>query len=647
MDLSLGQLSVRLLSVSDATFYDALAELRYGATYDLNTLEQLVRSLGTTAIPEIRKGQRLRTIIQRLGVSRESMLHLARTAATDSATLRNEFATLLPPADRRLIHDADRAKPEVLVLKGQEPAAYNTERPRFLGHRDGAATTPNNTVLLLGEHGEQEQNRKLLNGSGYGCVPINTREKLAAELNENVDICGIVIDRSFINRLASAEQLAIFRSVAEYSSIAWVRIDGTALKTSFDDVRNVFRSKWATRGPIAAREVSIQTSNLIHEGELGDLQRAASLLREIYDVTFSPREISGEEQRVLVAALREHDEQLKFDGTVHIEIVETRILHSGKSGARVAMVRINRAGRSVVAKFDSKENLLRELTNYRKYVQSVDDRLQPLACFHGSAGVLLSTLISEERVDSEPAQTLLQRLSAFRQRDMTDVVPQDVTNLREALLNTAHAITNLAKSEVSSPEEPRVHLDHLDTLEARGVNWGIAESMVAARHAAVKKFQRFPGRAVTHGDLNLKNILVYGERSVQLIDFAWCGPGHPADDLVRFEVSLFTVFFMPLRDESHYANFQAKLTIEDASADQLISEFAPQDPAINALCIHGCVAARDAALSAVKHHGGGRDDYIAAKLIVAWQHLPFEERQFTLARAIIRALSPHAASARD
>jgi hypothetical protein len=640
MDLSLGQLSARLLNVSDATFYDALAELRHGSTYDLNALEQLVRSLGTAAIPEMRKGQRLRTIIQRLDVSRETMLHLARTAATDSATLRNEFATLLPPADRRAIHDADRAKP-VSVLKGEEAVDYYPQPPRVPGRRDDVTATANNTVLLLGEHGEQEQNRKLLDGSGYGCVPINTREKLAAELNENVDICGIVIDRSFIDRLASAEQLDIFRSVAEYSSIAWVRIDGTALKVGFEDVRNVFRSKWATRGPIAAREVSIQTSNLIHAGELGDLERAARLLREIYDVTFSPREISGEEQRVLVAALREHHEQLKFDGTVHIQVVETRILHSGKSGARVAMVRINRAGRYVVAKFDSKDNLIRELTNYRKYVQSIDDSLQPLACFHGSAGVLLSTLIAEERADSEPAQTLLQRLSAFRQRDMMDVVPQDANNLREALLNTAHAITNLAKSEVSPPQEPRVHLDHVDTLEARGVNWGIAEPLVAARRAAVQKFRSFPGRAVTHGDLNLKNILVYGERSVQLIDFAWCGPGHPADDLVRFEVSLFTVFFIPLLDESHYEKLQRQLTIHDASADQLISEFAQQDPAINALCIQGCVAARDAALAAVKHHGGSRDDYIAAKLVVAWQYLPFEERQFTLARAIIRALSPH------
>src|SRR5689334_10734997 len=112
MNLSLAQLSDGLLSVSDVAFYDAFAQVRQGAKYDLNALEQLVGSLAELAIPEMRKAHRLRTILQRLGVSRETLLHLARTTAARSATLRNEFATLLPAADRRAIYESGRATSE-------------------------------------------------------------------------------------------------------------------------------------------------------------------------------------------------------------------------------------------------------------------------------------------------------------------------------------------------------------------------------------------------------------------------------------------------------------------------------------------------------------------------------------------------------
>ncbi|HEY0158263.1 MAG TPA: phosphotransferase [Thermoanaerobaculia bacterium] len=639
MSQSLEELVPRLLSLSDDIFYDALADLSRDSAYDLSALETLFRLLAESAIPELRKRQRLRTIVQRLALADETILHLARAAPVNSATLRNELASLLPPTDRRSIHQKPGAYPIVLKRGAEEgtgavvSTATHVSRPPDT--TDGAAK---NTVLLLGQREAQEQNRKLLEGFGYGCVPVDTEDKLTAELTQNVDICGVVVDRTFLDGLGSADRLVVFENVAQYSSLIWVRIDGTGVK-DFEEVRNIFRMVWATRGPVAAREVSIQTSNRIFEGELGDLRRAADLLREIYGVTFSPREISNEERRVLVAALREHHEQLRFDGTVHVEVVETRMVQNGKSGARVAIVSVNRNGRSLIAKFDSKQNLLRELTNYRRYVQSIEDSLQPLACFHGSAGVLLSTLIAEERTDDEPAQTLMQRISSFRQRDMMQITPQDSANLREALLNTAHTIAKFAKSHVASTEPLRVHLDHVTTLEARGVTWGVHDGAAVVRDSAVKRFLAFPTRAVTHGDLNLRNILVYAERGVQLIDFAWCGPGHPADDLVRFEVGLFATFLMPTHEQTHYESFQRKLTYENASADELISEFAKDDPGVNALCIHGCVAARDAAVAAVKHHGGTHDDYVAAKLIVAWQHLPFEERQFTLARAIINTLS--------
>ena len=42
-----------------------------------------------------------------------------------------------------------------------------------------------------------------------------------------------------------------------------------------------------------------------------------------------------------------------------------------------------------------------------------------------------------------------------------------------------------------------------------------------------------------HGDVHLRNILIRGESEVHLVDYAASGPGHPAVDLVRFELALY------------------------------------------------------------------------------------------------------------
>jgi hypothetical protein len=62
--------------------------------------------------------------------------------------------------------------------------------------------------------------------------------------------------------------------------------------------------------------------------------------------------------------------------------------------------------------------------------------------------------------------------------------------------------------------------------------------------------------------------------------------------------------------------------------------------AINEVCTHGLVAARDAALRVLQHHGGNRQDYLAVKLLVAWQVLAFFGGNRRLARAVIVALAP-------
>jgi hypothetical protein len=61
---------------------------------------------------------------------------------------------------------------------------------------------------------------------------------------------------------------------------------------------------------------------------------------------------------------------------------------------------------------------------------------------------------------------------------------------------------------------------------------------------------------------------------------------------------------------------------------------------VNEACARGIVAARDAAISAVQRHGGDANDYLAAKYLVAWQHIGLVGSHTGLARAMIEALAP-------
>jgi aminoglycoside phosphotransferase (APT) family kinase protein len=160
------------------------------------------------------------------------------------------------------------------------------------------------------------------------------------------------------------------------------------------------------------------------------------------------------------------------------------------------------------------------------------------------------------------------------------------------------------------------------------------------RETAKQKFKERERAAVSHGDVHLRNILIRGDRSAHLIDFAGSGPGHPAVDLARLEVSLFTEFLRPVRPENDYTNLQRRLSIDGASFDDLVKEFELDNgPRINKLCVHGCVAARDSALQVLREHGGGRSDYLAAKYLIAWQTMLLHGRQAILTRSIVRAIT--------
>ena len=129
------------------------------------------------------------------------------------------------------------------------------------------------------------------------------------------------------------------------------------------------------------------------------------------------------------------------------------------------------------------------------------------------------------------------------------------------------------------------------------------------------------------------------------MDYEASGPGHPAVDLVRFELALYLGPVRQFEDDASSVAFQKALSIERATLEVLREGFPGFFRChINAACAAGMTAARDAAIEVLRIHSGDSRDYLATKFLVAWQNLAIIGSQTGLARAVISATTEEIAA---
>ncbi len=169
---------------------------------------------------------------------------------------------------------------------------------------------------------------------------------------------------------------------------------------------------------------------------------------------------------------------------------------------------------------------------------------------------------------------------------------------------------------------------------------GFSGEVQRARAIALDRFRRMNAYSTVHGDVNLRNILLQGDRISYLIDYACSGPGHPAVDLARLELSLYLGPFQQSGSDEECRALQTALSIERCDVAALSAQFPGMlKLRINRVYIDGCVKARDAALQMVRVFGGDERDYLVAKLLLAWYALALEGLNSGLARGVIEVIS--------
>jgi hypothetical protein len=318
-------------------------------------------------------------------------------------------------------------------------------------------------------------------------------------------------------------------------------------------------------------------------------------------------------------------------------------------------VRINDGGRTFVAKVTKKAAALDEIGRFRCFVQGWDPQLQPEAYMHGNAAVILLGLVRSDDDPSSPAEPIEQRiLELWNDQWMESYDSAELKRRADAVSSgLERASTKLRELNCTSPSSDATRftsfvnppIERLDSLEARGLIWGLDTVAVEARSKAVTRLRKLERQGVVHGDIHLRNILIRGDSDIHLIDYASTGQGHPAIDLVRLELALYLSAVRQFESDARCAEFQTVLSIERAAYSNLEARFPVFFQCyVNRACARGMIAARNEAVAAVTSHGGNANDYLAVKYLVAWQSLGLIGVHTGLARAVISGLAREIAS---
>lgn len=636
---------------SDARFYKALTVIQKWRTSNDTSNAHLVISIAKEMIrcgdmPERRQDERLTALLHKLNLSQTDREELSFLAIELPLSLQNTIAKFLSPSQR--LHLLSIREMPPVKEHGSAPVIVQPLVTSTLSLSGGKNLTEQrcSTVLLLSKIGNQDGNKKLLEENCFGPILYNSLEKLREDIETSTDICACLIDGSFLKDMSNEEQVNFIEELARHSTFMWIRIDGSGLKIEQPNALKIIKDAQC-RKILAAENISIPSDGVLREPELGFVKRARDLLQTHQGTHIIQKEITENIGRVLIAAVREHAEELKYDGILKIHSVETKFLPGGYSDALIALIRVNREGNCVVAKIDKKDRVLEEMKRYRRFVQTWDDRLQPRACFHGDAAVILFVLISDGTDMVTPAPMLENCLSELWDNEIfgnfdKKELERKTGNLRDGLDKLTLSICALNKQKPTTTEFKCLGNPSMDIFRTLDENfdWGFDDKCKKARNLVEEQFKKLASSAIAHGDMHLRNILVRSDTDMHLIDFAASGPGHPAIDLVRLELALFLGCFKSLEEEYVYVEFQ-KVLSSWVTLDEFEKHFQQSfRPAVNKVCIKGCILARDRAIEAVKAHGGSEKDYIATKYLVAWQNLLMPGRQTSLTRSIILALEP-------
>jgi hypothetical protein len=593
----------------------------------------LAQDVSASLWAEPEKGARFRQILLTASLSTKGLEEVAANISTASSGVRNAAAAILPPEHLPLLFGKSKAVTVFSSEPSDEVLQTLRVRPKI--------EAPFSSVAILATD-DQTGNRRMLESRLFGVGKFSGLDVFRQAITSDDDFVAVILDGSFLRLLPSAiEQAKLVKELAEFSNFVWIRLHRDGLLLNETEVDNICRSARCQRGATTIEQLSIQSDPLLNESELSHILVARQFLAAAVDARFLPGELQPGETNILMAAVGRYARDQVFGEEFKLTSLTTRFMPEGRTPARIAMVTINESGIPIIAKVHDKVFVLDELRRFNKFIRPSDSRLRPEVSFHGNTGVILFGLIEDISDPLTPAPTFdaCLRSAWIYEIYKYGKAPQDLLGPIESAvsklerLNREKAVTSDFIS-LAAPINPA-----LRNAENSGHKFHEDISLQSIRKTAEEIFEKMRVRAIVHGDMHLRNILVRGPGEAHLIDYAQSGPGHPAIDLVRLECALFTTVFRAFGQENLLIELQNNLNTPEKNFESLPDSFHDiLHWKINHVAIRGAFMCRDAALRVLQLHGGGLVDYLAVKCLVGWTGLILLDQQVSSCRAIISAI---------
>jgi hypothetical protein len=603
---------------------------------------EMAARLPSANVSDAERGERYLRILTEAKLEAPELTALAGALASATPSIKNAASQALPDGLRPLLYGSTALAAQRAPLQ-----PLNVQQDAVSGGSPGADLIEKrvlDTVVLLAAD-DQAANLGLLEKSGLGRIKFGTLSAFQHFVGSDQDVCACLFDGSFLKGLSKEQQSEAIEAVFRFSNFIWVRIHLVGLRFSQSELITLHKRVCCDpRGPTVSR-LSFSDSGSMSESEVRSIREARDSLQVRRRGRITPGELSANEATILMAAVSKSILSTTLNASLEVTSLATKFIAGGRTSAKVAQVRVNSGEFPLVAKIDTKENVIDEATRFLTFIGPADPDLRPETYFHQSTGVIIFGLVSRGGDDVvAPAPTLEENLSKLWAADIYEVGGDQAAledDAKKAINSAIAKIKRIGTSAMSAGFDTLAKpiMKPFEDAESRGHSWGLSGDAVKARNRAETRFSVLASKVPVHGDIHLRNILVRAGREAYLIDYACSGPGHPAIDLVRLELALFLSAFKQTADAATCQQLQRSLADPSTTGAGLIKQFETLGQwAVNRACLHGMTEARDAALRVSKANGGNESDYYAAKYLVAWQALLVGGLQTGLAAAVIASL---------
>jgi hypothetical protein len=502
------------------------------------------------------------------------------------------------------------------------------------------------SVLLLGSADAHEANLRFLATSNFSPIRISSQSELNSSLGNG--ICGIIVDGSWWTVVPPELHEECLRHLLSFSNFVWLKIDHASLKGEVIEKFAALCRDCRFQEPMMT-EVGFPMPSRLNQIDIQRLDGAAKHLSSVDRIRFHPSEITEHEAIVLLGAIQKQLVPTDAFTPVEIERVDTSVVAGGQSSAKILLLKPNDNSAPFVAKIDEPSRLNEEMLRFKTFIEPWQKKLKPQLYIHNGVAGIFFALVDDDADQDKRAPTLRDRIDSLNYSERVSNPNGNATleNLQHAVTRAVELLSALNRKKCPSTPIKNscwVTIEPILALKKNGVNFLIAGAnapidVLAVFGKAKAQVDKLNGKALCHGDMHSRNILVRLDREPFFIDFAYSGPGHPAFDLVRLEASLLYTHFRMTESEDEITECFHELFAKNLSIEEL-KKLHPSLLAskMSCLAVHASLRTKQAAIEVLKNYGGGELDYLSMKLVVACQSLVISGFQEGTVRAGIRAI---------